>query len=633
MDCAENARRHARRPSKAFERQVRNFHPKKHKNIKKIDNRATQTAAAAQQNSRTIQNLKESRKKKKKRESAQAFPVLETGGQRHPALTSWCVWCSVQTRSFVFEREPINALTSASSANAADDAARANDKRRGAAYRRLYAACERTTRCTAERVRNENDIFAILFEMCDRAIENTRIETRMSASSAAAAQQSASNGTAASEHDEWQPPSAAARFAFGSAAGAGAGAGAGRESRVSALLARAKAAVGRTVSAYTCACVLLPVRWGAHAPRRTSARARIAASRSPCRRKTRCEAVAASACSNFGAPVDRQRPTRRRSNTGALRRLVGGIFVPLSLSLLPSCLSRLSAVSAVSSSLRIFLPLFFSFACFVVAFGFCGLRCRCASRRYLCCLSMYTVLPSCSSSAHQLSLSDFLVVVVCTPTCRVPLGGIGAGSIGRRYGSGQATRVCRFTMACNFRFLPVCFSFFFFYSFFHFFGHCRLSNTLFVALHTPFASLSGAPFLTLFLKPLCSRCGQFGRWQLLDAGRIEERVVVANQFSCHVARETEGQMPRARVLSFADPKEAGNGKFSGVGGGPADGAAAISPLSDWGWGDTARSTTYSALYPRAWTQYDDALGIEGRQRRCLSVSSLCLCANKFTPVP
>ena len=95
--------------------------------------------------------------------------------------------------------------------------------------------------------------------------------------------------------------------------------------------------------------------------------------------------------------------------------------------------------------------------------------------------------------------------------------------------------------------------------------------------------------------------------------------MLANQFACHVARETEGQVPRARVLcSHAGESQASSAPAGG--GSSPDGATAISPLSEWGWGDAAAETKYSALYPRAWTEYNDALGVEGLQLTCKQLS-------------
>ena len=79
--------------------------------------------------------------------------------------------------------------------------------------------------------------------------------------------------------------------------------------------------------------------------------------------------------------------------------------------------------------------------------------------------------------------------------------------------------------------------------------------------------------------------GDFRRWNL-NPGKYQHGAVAADQFSVRVCRA--GQPPVARVLSVENGSES-----EGLGG--------------WGWGMDARVATYHALYPRAWTVYEEAV--------------------------
>ena len=76
--------------------------------------------------------------------------------------------------------------------------------------------------------------------------------------------------------------------------------------------------------------------------------------------------------------------------------------------------------------------------------------------------------------------------------------------------------------------------------------------------------------------------GDFGRWTL-QPGVIQYGAVPADQFSVFIRRGSE--RPVQRVLSAWKP-EAGE-------------------LNGWAWGLDPKKATYHALYPRAWTTYDD----------------------------
>ncbi len=89
--------------------------------------------------------------------------------------------------------------------------------------------------------------------------------------------------------------------------------------------------------------------------------------------------------------------------------------------------------------------------------------------------------------------------------------------------------------------------------------------------------------------------GDFNRWQL-QAGMVEYNTVLADQFSLWVERP--GQDAQAVVLNPAKP--------SG------------SSLSAWNWGFPSKQATYRALYPRAWTEYDQV--IPGIRLTCRQVS-------------
>lgn len=76
--------------------------------------------------------------------------------------------------------------------------------------------------------------------------------------------------------------------------------------------------------------------------------------------------------------------------------------------------------------------------------------------------------------------------------------------------------------------------------------------------------------------------GDFVRWQLRP-GMYEYQSAAANQFSVRVQRE--GQPLKATVLNPHMPE-------SGL-------------LHGWGWNLTGKRSTYHALYPRAWTVYEE----------------------------
>jgi non-lysosomal glucosylceramidase len=113
--------------------------------------------------------------------------------------------------------------------------------------------------------------------------------------------------------------------------------------------------------------------------------------------------------------------------------------------------------------------------------------------------------------------------------------------------------------------------------------------------------------------------GDFNRWSVLDLAGEEPKhsVVPANQFSIFVAREAEGHLPVARVL-HPGPRPLG-----------------ATALGAWDWGlGRARAGAYAtsaqtavpdrhfyyALYPRAWTTIETALGIEGLHLTCKQLS-------------
>lgn len=79
--------------------------------------------------------------------------------------------------------------------------------------------------------------------------------------------------------------------------------------------------------------------------------------------------------------------------------------------------------------------------------------------------------------------------------------------------------------------------------------------------------------------------GDFSRWQL-KPGYIHHRAVHADQFSLYVKRNGEG--PRSTTLSPVKPDEG-------------------DPLTDWNWGLQPSCATYHALFPRAWTVYEEPL--------------------------
>ncbi|KAF9603546.1 hypothetical protein IFM89_037027 [Coptis chinensis] len=81
--------------------------------------------------------------------------------------------------------------------------------------------------------------------------------------------------------------------------------------------------------------------------------------------------------------------------------------------------------------------------------------------------------------------------------------------------------------------------------------------------------------------------GQFQRWQLFS-GICEHKPVLANQFSIFVSR-TNGER-YSTVLSPVNPEVLKESTPSGIG--------------SWDWNFNGQSSTYHALYPRAWTVYD-----------------------------
>jgi non-lysosomal glucosylceramidase len=76
--------------------------------------------------------------------------------------------------------------------------------------------------------------------------------------------------------------------------------------------------------------------------------------------------------------------------------------------------------------------------------------------------------------------------------------------------------------------------------------------------------------------------GDFSRWQL-QPGKVQFGMVAADQFSVFIQRK--GDRPTVQVLST---RESEQGELRG-----------------WGWGLTGDKTTYHALFPRAWTVYDE----------------------------
>ncbi|GAV93042.1 GBA2_N domain-containing protein, partial [Cephalotus follicularis] len=79
----------------------------------------------------------------------------------------------------------------------------------------------------------------------------------------------------------------------------------------------------------------------------------------------------------------------------------------------------------------------------------------------------------------------------------------------------------------------------------------------------------------------------FQRWQLFP-GKCEEKPVLANQFSAFVSR-SNGQK-YSSVLCPKSPDVLEETADSGIG--------------SWDWNLKGDSSTYHALYPRAWTVYE-----------------------------
>ncbi|XP_074294419.1 uncharacterized protein LOC141622273 [Silene latifolia] len=94
--------------------------------------------------------------------------------------------------------------------------------------------------------------------------------------------------------------------------------------------------------------------------------------------------------------------------------------------------------------------------------------------------------------------------------------------------------------------------------------------------------------------------GEFQRWQLF-ARTCEDKPVLANQFSVFVSRSNGEKY--SSVLCPPNPEMAKETTASGIG--------------SWDWNLKGHSSTYYALYPRAWTVYDGepdpSLGIVCRQ--------------------
>ncbi|KAK3037731.1 hypothetical protein RJ639_031102 [Escallonia herrerae] len=81
--------------------------------------------------------------------------------------------------------------------------------------------------------------------------------------------------------------------------------------------------------------------------------------------------------------------------------------------------------------------------------------------------------------------------------------------------------------------------------------------------------------------------GEFLRWQLFP--RVcEDKPVLANQFSVFVSRPNGEKY--STVLSPGSSEEVKDGSASGIG--------------SWDWNLSGQSSTYHALYPRAWTIYE-----------------------------
>ncbi|TVU25976.1 hypothetical protein EJB05_28500 [Eragrostis curvula] len=81
--------------------------------------------------------------------------------------------------------------------------------------------------------------------------------------------------------------------------------------------------------------------------------------------------------------------------------------------------------------------------------------------------------------------------------------------------------------------------------------------------------------------------GDFQRWQLFP-GTCEDKPVLANQFSVFVSRQDGKKY--STVLHPGKPDLPKGSDISGIG--------------SWDWNMSGQSSTYHALYPRAWTLYD-----------------------------
>lgn len=87
--------------------------------------------------------------------------------------------------------------------------------------------------------------------------------------------------------------------------------------------------------------------------------------------------------------------------------------------------------------------------------------------------------------------------------------------------------------------------------------------------------------------------GDFLRWQVQPAGIVELHNVEANQFSVFVKRPEIS--PKASVLHPGKPKLSGKSHFG------------LNPnlVDTWGWHINGNNSHYHALFPRAWTTYEE----------------------------
>ncbi|RLM57828.1 non-lysosomal glucosylceramidase isoform X1 [Panicum miliaceum] len=85
-----------------------------------------------------------------------------------------------------------------------------------------------------------------------------------------------------------------------------------------------------------------------------------------------------------------------------------------------------------------------------------------------------------------------------------------------------------------------------------------------------------------------SYTGNFQRWQLFP-GTCEDKPVLANQFSAFISRQDGRKY--STVLHPGKPDLPKGSDISGIG--------------SWDWNMSGQHSTYHALYPRAWTVYDE----------------------------